>query len=358
MALGCPLYFHSVHSGTTSGDVKMNFGRAERGRYKKFIVPIYGTFLQKCYCESFHVLLIRCFITMFDLAPEECHTRALPMEEGFESLATMDLESAGADFDSVGQISKNITPDPPSSSNASNLPMEMPAFRAQQPRSPLVMDRLPHPCMLASPPLPFSCSGTPALSHPNTPPISPARSLPNTPPISPVCSHPNSPPLSPSLSRPNTPPISPAHSRPASPLIVPTGACATTPITLRVDHSMLEPTREGTRIALEVVSVEIRLRSGGRRGKKRRNEDVKEVNHTHSKRTRCVLLSPPGNPCGVHGIHGIQGLTRGLHGLHIKYTNFRNKIKLSPWIAWNPWTSKDFGIKHKIDGNFSGLHGY
>ena len=322
MALGCPLYFHSVHSGTTSGDVKMNFGRAERGRYKKFIVPIYGTFLQKCYCESFHVLLIRCFITMFDLAPEECHTRALPMEEGFESLATMDLESAGADFDSVGQISKNITPDPPSSSNASNLPMEMPAFRAQQPRSPLVMDRLPHPCMLASPPLPFSCSGTPALSHPNTPPISPARSLPNTPPISPVCSHPNSPPLSPSLSRPNTPPISPAHSRPASPLIVPTGACATTPITLRVDHSMLEPTREGTRIALEVVSVEIRLRSGGRRGKKRRNEDVKEVNHTHSKRTRCVLLSPPGNPCGVHGIHGIQGLTCGLHGLCIKPTNY------------------------------------
>jgi hypothetical protein len=35
-----------------------------------------------------------------------------------------------------------------------------------------------------------------------------------------------------------------------------------------------------------------------------------------------VLLSPPGNPCGLHGIHGIQGLTCGLHGLCIKSTNF------------------------------------
>jgi len=63
MVLGCPLYFHSIHSRTTSGDVKMNFGRVERGRYKKYIVPIYGTVLQKCYCKSFHVLLIRWFIT-------------------------------------------------------------------------------------------------------------------------------------------------------------------------------------------------------------------------------------------------------------------------------------------------------
>ena len=106
MALGCPLYFHSVRSRTTSGDIKMNFGRAERGRYKKFIVLIYATFLQKCYCKSFHVILIRCFITLFNLAPEECCTRALPMEEGFESLATMDLESAGANFYYIVQISK------------------------------------------------------------------------------------------------------------------------------------------------------------------------------------------------------------------------------------------------------------
>ncbi|KAF9470323.1 hypothetical protein BDN70DRAFT_821516, partial [Pholiota conissans] len=39
----------SIHSGTTSGDVKMTFGTAERERYKKFVVPIFGSFLQKCY---------------------------------------------------------------------------------------------------------------------------------------------------------------------------------------------------------------------------------------------------------------------------------------------------------------------
>lgn len=39
----------SIHSGTTSGEVKMNFGRAERLRYRKYFVPMYGQFLQKCY---------------------------------------------------------------------------------------------------------------------------------------------------------------------------------------------------------------------------------------------------------------------------------------------------------------------
>ena len=29
----------------------MNFGRAERARFKKYIVPTYGSFLQMCYCE-------------------------------------------------------------------------------------------------------------------------------------------------------------------------------------------------------------------------------------------------------------------------------------------------------------------
>ena len=49
---------------------------------------------------------------------------------------------------------------------------------------------------------------------------------------------------------------------------------------------MLEPTREGTLIPLEVVLVEIWLRSGGQRGKKRCNKDVEEVNQAPSKRMR------------------------------------------------------------------------
>ncbi|KAF8199484.1 hypothetical protein BJ912DRAFT_844898 [Pholiota molesta] len=71
----------SIHSGSTLGDVKMNFGRLERVRYKDIILPIYGQFLQKCY------------------SPEECRGRALATADGFESLGTMDLE--GADLYSV-----------------------------------------------------------------------------------------------------------------------------------------------------------------------------------------------------------------------------------------------------------------
>ena len=228
---------------------------------------------------------------LFYLAPKECRTYALPMEEGFESLATMDLESAGADFDSVVQISKNSTPDPSSSSNANTAPMEMLALPSQQPLSPLITDRLSHPRGPASPPLPSSHSGTPALSSPNTPLISPARSLPNAPPISPVYLRPNSPPLSLSLSHPNMPPISPAHSCLKSPLTGPTGACAMTPVTSQVDHSMLELTREGTPIPSEVVLVEIRLRSSGWSSKKRCNEDVEEVNQAPSKRMRSSKMN-------------------------------------------------------------------
>ena len=259
MALGCSLYFHSVHSGTTSGDIKMNFGRAERGRYKKIIVPIYGTFLQKCYCKSFRVLLIRCFIIVSNSAPEECRARALPMEEGFEGLAMMDLEAAGADFDSVPQASKNIAPDPSSSSNASTGPTETPVLQSQPP------GRQSHPRMPASPSLPSSRSGTPAAacSRPNTPPVSPALSLPNTPPISPVCLRPNSPPLPPSLSHSITPRISPARSCPSSPPIIPAGTRGRIPVASQVERSMLEPTGKDTLMASEVVSVENLLRSSG-----------------------------------------------------------------------------------------------
>jgi hypothetical protein len=53
------LMFGSIHSGTTTGDIKMNFGRAERLRYKKYFIAMYGDFLQKCYCK-FCSLLFPC----------------------------------------------------------------------------------------------------------------------------------------------------------------------------------------------------------------------------------------------------------------------------------------------------------
>ncbi|KAF9535907.1 hypothetical protein CPC08DRAFT_731758, partial [Agrocybe pediades] len=68
----------SVHAGTTTGDIKMNFGRAERVRYKEGILPIFGHFLKMCY------------------TPDECRARALKPEEGFMPVDADELETVGA----------------------------------------------------------------------------------------------------------------------------------------------------------------------------------------------------------------------------------------------------------------------
>ncbi|KAJ3490120.1 hypothetical protein NLJ89_g11466 [Agrocybe chaxingu] len=109
----------SVHSGTTPGDVKMNFGRAERVRYRKYIVPIFGSFLQKCY------------------TPEECRARALPREEGFESLETMDLDAEGASFDTFDLNYPNPDESQPPSPSTTTIPQPNQTV-AQPPSAPAV----------------------------------------------------------------------------------------------------------------------------------------------------------------------------------------------------------------------------
>ena len=155
----------------------MNFGRTERPRYKKFIVPIFGSFLQKCYCKSSQVVHVDYSLTMYNLAPEECRARALAVEEGFEGLESMDLESSGADFDSIMPASNTIQPD-------TSAPTSNPTTASLDATSSS------RPCMSTSPP-PLSRANTPAPSPathslPNTPPISPARSLLNSPACSPT----------------------------------------------------------------------------------------------------------------------------------------------------------------------------
>ena len=88
----------------------MNFGWAERIRYKKYMVPIYGNFLQKCYCRffrssSFHNALID-FVT---IAPDECRAHALAPKEGFEGLETIDFGADRANFN-IYDVSKTSTP--------------------------------------------------------------------------------------------------------------------------------------------------------------------------------------------------------------------------------------------------------
>jgi hypothetical protein len=264
-------WFHSVHSGTTNGDVKMNFGRAERLRYKKFIVPIYGSFLQKCYCRSLHVASVNCSLTMCNLAPEDCRARALPLEEGFESLETMDLESAGADFDSVTPTSKTVDTD----TSASNATVQ-PISRTSNPDSGGVA------IIAEQPSLPHMPTST-LLSRSNTPMPSPAaRSLPNTPPISPTWSLLNSPHFSPThahvnpsvpLSPPQPSPISPARSRLDSPAIPPTAD---------VDELGISPPDPSIS---ELPPVENGLGKGGRAAASRKRKS-KAVHDAPSKRTR------------------------------------------------------------------------
>jgi hypothetical protein len=45
------------------------------------------------------------------------------------------------------------------------------------------------------------------------------------------------------------------------------------------------------------------------------------------------------------------------------WTSYKNiqtseKKKRIPWILWNPWTYRDFGIKNKIYRYFSRFHGF
>ena len=120
------------------------------------------------------------------------------MEEGFEGLHTMDLESAGADFDSVTQTSKTITPEPSASSHSTTLPVSPSIPSAidiarddtaaeQSFFEPSVFETIlqsrESPAMS---PLPLALN-TPALqSRSNSPPISAAGSCPITPQISPT----------------------------------------------------------------------------------------------------------------------------------------------------------------------------
>ena len=116
----------------------------------------------------------------------------------------MDLESAGADFDSITQVSKNATPDPSSNLAAPPIPHVLISCRRnskalEQGKTPTAKQASSAPMLLSHQPASLVDDGlshptSPLLSHPNTPPLSPPQSCPNSPPLSPLQSCPNSPP--------------------------------------------------------------------------------------------------------------------------------------------------------------------
>lgn len=80
--------FPSVHSGTTRGAVKMDFGRSERGAFRDLIAPTFARFLRKCYSrfKSFPFSVISIDCPLFP-AIQECREQALPENSEFSGLA-------------------------------------------------------------------------------------------------------------------------------------------------------------------------------------------------------------------------------------------------------------------------------
>ena len=176
----------------------------------------------------------------------------------------MDLESSGADFDSIMPASNMIQPD--TSAPTSNPTMaSLDATSSSRPR------------MSTSPP---------PLSHANTPAPSPAtRSLPNMPPISPAHSLLNSPACSPTLN--NAVPFSLLEPSLISPTRFPVNSAPIPPTLSHVNElpisppepSISEPAGGDCRAArdLESATVEIGSKKRGRGSKKRRGEVENET---------------------------------------------------------------------------------
>ncbi|KIJ89735.1 hypothetical protein K443DRAFT_15828 [Laccaria amethystina LaAM-08-1] len=182
----------SCHSGTTLGDVKMNFGRAERTGFKQHVLPLFGSYLKK----SFTV--------------DECRATALSNDSS-------SLRVVGFGEDGEGQVDPAVTPPAPASVTA-----VLPSFTLP----PIAPRGLPP--TLAQDDVTSGLRGPPSCpSSPNSPllpsqEVSPVRSiLPSIPPsreVSPVHSVPPSMPpsrvVSPTLSPSKQPPVrsaSPSH---------------------------------------------------------------------------------------------------------------------------------------------------
>ncbi|KAJ3492554.1 hypothetical protein NLJ89_g11211 [Agrocybe chaxingu] len=211
-AHGGRLNMLSVHSGTTSGDIKMNFGRAEHARYKKYFVPMYADFLRKSY------------------SPEDCRACALKNDEDpFTRVADIELPS-GVDVDPIPfQIDKPLlstsgTPSPHSAQEqhpvveegsraAASLPNVLPVAANKSPIPAPVADSRPSDptqnrslaveegSQMAAASVSNALRLPVAVNKSPVPPVADSRRLSPVP----------SPPPSRPPSRQPSPPASPAH---------------------------------------------------------------------------------------------------------------------------------------------------
>ncbi|PPQ80261.1 hypothetical protein CVT24_006601 [Panaeolus cyanescens] len=197
----------SYHSGTTKGDVKMNFGRSERAAYQKYLVPVYHNFLRKCYTV------------------EECRAMSLPASQGFEALESslQDFEHdanidrggypapAGENFPASGHVNAQSTTVMASACTEKGASNEQPRSRSRSP--------LPSPSRSRSPLPAPSRPTSPAASRLPTPapPREASPVLPSTPTLSRPVPDTPSRHASPAPSRSPSPVPSLDHASPCSP---------------------------------------------------------------------------------------------------------------------------------------------
>ncbi|PPQ78862.1 hypothetical protein CVT25_002428 [Psilocybe cyanescens] len=140
-AHGGRLSIISVHSGNSTGDIPVSFGRAERLRFRKTILPVYGTFLQRCY------------------SPDECRSRALEPGDGVLSLQAVAVE----DGDDVTIDTVNA-PTTEGVLHAQSLPIQPPRQQSLPPSNSSM--QAPAPLRGHSlPPTPFGSPAAPRPAH-------------------------------------------------------------------------------------------------------------------------------------------------------------------------------------------------
>ncbi|KJA13205.1 hypothetical protein HYPSUDRAFT_151852, partial [Hypholoma sublateritium FD-334 SS-4] len=116
----------SVHSGTTTGPVKMTFGRSERVAFKELVTPTFARFLKKCYCED------SCYSSQIlppvKFGPPRNGTK-LPGAKSLSTGTPITLVTPAAALEKIVNV-------PPCSTGAPSRGPTPPISRAQSPQPP------------------------------------------------------------------------------------------------------------------------------------------------------------------------------------------------------------------------------
>ncbi|KAL0572994.1 SERTA domain-containing protein 3 [Marasmius crinis-equi] len=290
----------AIHAGaTTTGNVKMNWGRSEMTVWKKVIFPSLGVWLKKCY-----------WLTKTVVAVEECKSRALPtnfedgeMQEvdGEDAVFTFSIDEGDVEEASGGQKKRASEEDSKAAVEAgpSTATMAAPAASQPAPRT-------------TSPPSAPNPSDSPRLGSP-----SPGGHGPASPLIAPSPLRPLSPALAPLPSPIHSPtarsfsPVSPTPPSPASSAYMDISASRLSPATLpasspSISSSSLPSDHESAGPGIPVAKGKAPARSStsmlGTRGTKRAPRTLPSAEQKN--RVKAGLAAKPSVAAGASSSPG------------------------------------------------------